>query len=66
MYNNKEYHFLTEEMAGILRDLGLRMKANIVWYDVSKTLHIYGYLYEYIPSMIHQNILVFRKDNEDD
>jgi hypothetical protein len=34
----------------------------LIWYDVSKSLHIYGYQYEYIPSMIHQNILVFRKE----
>lgn len=61
MYNNGEYHFLTADIAEVLKGLGLTMKANIVWYDVSKSLHIYGYLYEYIPSFIHQNILVFKK-----
>jgi hypothetical protein len=29
---------------------------------VSKKLHLYGYQYSYIPSMIHQNVLVFRKE----
>ena len=64
MYNKGEYHFLTADFAEVLNSLGLTMKANIVWYDVSKSLHIYGYLYEYIPSFIHQNILIFRKEFE--
>ena len=64
MYNKGEYHFLTADLAGALREIGLTMKANLTWYDVSKSLHIYGYLYEYIPSLIHQNILIFRKEFE--
>ncbi|HUV07987.1 MAG TPA: class I SAM-dependent methyltransferase [Spirochaetia bacterium] len=64
MYNQGEYHFLTADMAGDLRELGLTMKANLTWYDGSKSLHVYGYLYEYIPSLIHQNILIFRKESE--
>jgi adenine-specific DNA methylase/DNA modification methylase len=61
MYNGGRYHFLSSDLAAILGRLGLIPKANLIWYDVSKSLHIYGYQYEYIPSMIHQNILVFRK-----
>jgi adenine-specific DNA methylase/DNA modification methylase len=61
MYNGGRYHFLSSDLAAILSELGLIPKANLIWYDVSKSLHIYGYQYEYIPSMIHQNILVFRK-----
>ncbi len=61
MYHSGRYHFLSSELASVLADLGLIPKANLIWYDVSKSLHIYGYQYEYIPSMIHQNILLFRK-----
>jgi len=61
MYNGGRYHFLSSDLAVVLSQLGLIPKANLIWYDVSKSLHIYGYQYEYIPSMIHQNILVFRK-----
>ena len=61
MYNNGKYHFLTADLALVLDDLDITMKANLTWYDVSKSLHVYGYLYEYIPSLIHQNILVYRK-----
>jgi DNA modification methylase len=61
MYNGGRYHFLSSDLARVLTELALVPKANLIWYDVSKSLHIYGYQYEYIPSMIHQNILVFRK-----
>ena len=63
MYRDNEYHGLSAELAAVLRRIpGLVWKANLVWYDVSKKLHLYGYQYSYIPSLIHQNILVFRKD----
>jgi hypothetical protein len=60
MYHSGAYHFLSADLAGLLAGLGLRLKANLVWYDVSKSLHLYGYQYEYIPSLIHQSILIFR------
>ena len=63
MYRDNEYHCLSAELAGALQRIpGLVWKANLVWYDVSKRLHLYGYQYAYIPSLIHQNILVFRRE----
>ncbi|MBN2535197.1 MAG: hypothetical protein JXB88_20115 [Spirochaetales bacterium] len=63
MYFDNEYHCLSAELANELIKIdGLVWKANIIWYDVSKKLHLYGYQYTYIPSMIHQNIIVFRKE----
>jgi hypothetical protein len=63
MYRDNCYHCLSADLAGVLSAIpGLVWKANLVWYDVSKKLHLYGYQYSYIPSMIHQNVLVFRKD----
>jgi hypothetical protein len=37
------------------------LKANLIWYDVSKMLHVYGYPAAFVPSMIHQNILILKK-----
>lgn len=62
MYHSGRFHPLSHDLAAVLADLGLTMKANLIWYDVSKSLHVYGYRYEFIPSMIHQNILVFRNE----
>ncbi|HVP17574.1 MAG TPA: DNA methyltransferase [Spirochaetia bacterium] len=64
MYRDNQYHCLSAELAQVISGVpGMVWKANIVWYDVSKKLHLYGYQYSYIPSLIHQNVLVFR--NED-
>jgi hypothetical protein len=63
MYRENRYHCLSAELAAVLSSIRrLAWKANIVWYDVSKKLHLYGYQYSYIPSLIHQNVLVFRKE----
>jgi DNA modification methylase len=63
MYRENQYHCLSAELASVLSRIpGMVWKANLVWYDVSKKLHLYGYQYSYIPSLIHQNILVFRKE----
>jgi len=61
MYHAGRYHLLSADLAALLERLGLTLKANLVWYDVSKSLHVYGYQYEFIPSLIHQNILVARR-----
>lgn len=61
MYRNGEYHFLSSDLAKVITEVGFTPRANLIWYDVSNRLHIYGYQYEYIPSMIHQNVLIFKK-----
>ena len=61
MYKNGKYHFLSNDLANVLERNSFTPKANLIWYDVSNKLHIYGYLYDFVPSMIHQNILIFKK-----
>jgi len=61
MYRNGKYHFLSDDLASVIEKIGFTPKANLIWYDVSNKLQIYGYLYDFIPSMIHQNILIFKK-----
>lgn len=64
MYQEGEYHNLGADLASALKAArkDLVQKANLIWYDPSKTLHIYGYRYAFIPSITHQNILVFRRE----
>ena len=63
MYRDNEYHCLSAELAAVIARIPeMVWKANLVWYDVSKKLHLYGYQYSYIPSLIHQNVLVFRRE----
>lgn len=67
MYNGKEYHFLAADLARTISGIGVyTLKSDMIWHDDSKALHIYGYPYAYIPSVIHQHILIFRKDKKKD
>ena len=61
-YTAGAYHALSADLAAMLGGIEpLVWQANLIWYDVSKKLHLYGYRYRFIPSLIHQNVLVFRK-----
>ena len=63
MYRGKEYHLLGADLVNSLSSAeDLKFKASIIWFDQSKTLHIYGYPTAFIPSLVHQNILIFRKE----
>ncbi len=62
MYRDWEYHNLSGDLFNLLKQIWFIPKANLIWYDVSKSLHIYWYLYQFIPSLIHQNILIFRNE----
>lgn len=63
IYRDKEYHFLSAELAMKIKEAeDLKMKSNIIWVDNSKSLHVFGYPRAYVPSMIHQNILIFRRE----
>ena len=66
MYNKGEFHYLTADVAAALGSAGFIFKGEVVWYDVAKKLHLYGINYEWIPSMVHQSILVFFKNASGD
>ena len=62
MYRESRYHMLSASLAERLEATGKwTLKANLIWYDVSKMLHVYGYPAAFVPSMIHQNILILKK-----
>jgi DNA modification methylase len=62
IYRDGRYHMLASSLADRLESTGLWiLKANLIWYDVSKMLHIYGYPHAFVPSMIHQNVLILKK-----
>ncbi|EAI5357727.1 class I SAM-dependent methyltransferase [Campylobacter upsaliensis] len=64
MYRGKEFHFLSADLARSISEIGdFTLKADIIWQDNTKMLHIYGYPFAYIPSLIHQHILIFRKES---
>ncbi|NGM69555.1 site-specific DNA-methyltransferase [Natronolimnobius sp. AArcel1] len=61
MYREQSYEFLSADLARALeKGTSLSLAANLIWYDPSKDLHVYGYPFSFVPSMVHQNVLVFR------
>ena len=65
MYADGSYHLLNADIARILSQIGYVLKGEIVWYDVNKKLHLYGINYSWIPSIVHQFIMVFRKERNE-
>ena len=61
MYREQSYEFLAADLARAVEDAApMTLVANLIWYDPGKDLHVYGYPFSFVPSMVHQNILVFR------
>ncbi|WP_408958034.1 DNA methyltransferase [Natrinema sp. 74] len=65
MYREQSYEFLSADLARAIEDAApVTLAATLIWYDPTKDLHVYGYPFSFVPSMVHQNILVFRLDDE--
>lgn len=62
MYHKGQYFLLNADIARILSQIGFILKGEIIWYDVNKKLHLYGISYSWIPSIVHQFIMIFRKE----
>jgi len=62
MYHKGRYFLLNADIARILGQIGFILKGEIIWYDVNKKLHLYGISYSWIPSIVHQFIMIFRKE----
>lgn len=64
--NNKvrkvgKYLLLSSMLAKVLLEIGYSFENEIIWYSPDKALHVFGYPFSYIPSIVHQSILVFTK-----
>ncbi len=56
-----KYLFLSSMLARVLLNIGYRFQTEVIWYAPDKALHVFGYPFSYIPSVVHQSILVFKK-----
>jgi DNA modification methylase len=66
MYREQSFNMLAAELASQIQDAGYVLKSDVIWYDPSKELHVYGYPFSFVPSMVHQHILIFRKSSDSD
>ncbi|WP_265107982.1 site-specific DNA-methyltransferase [Halosolutus halophilus] len=66
MYRDQSYEFLSADLARAIESTApVTLAANLIWYDPTKDLHVYGYPFSFVPSMVHQNVLVFRLEDGD-
>ena len=56
------YLFLSGRLGLLLHSIGFKFKKEFIWYSPDKSLHVFGYPFSYIPSIVHQTILVFKKE----
>ncbi|ELY66973.1 DNA methyltransferase [Natrinema versiforme] len=64
MYREQSYEFLSADLARAIESTApLTLAATLIWYDPTKDLHVYGYPFSFVPSMVHQNVLVFRLED---
>ncbi|WP_254523805.1 DNA methyltransferase [Natrinema caseinilyticum] len=64
MYREQSYEFLSADLARAIESTApVTLAANLIWYDPTKDLHVYGYPFSFVPSMVHQNVLVFRLED---
>ncbi|RQG98167.1 DNA methyltransferase [Natrarchaeobius oligotrophus] len=65
MYREQSYEFLSADLARAIESTApVTLAANLIWYDPTKDLHVYGYPFSFVPSMVHQNVLVFRPNDD--
>ncbi|MHA2248128.1 MAG: DNA methyltransferase [Candidatus Hodarchaeales archaeon] len=53
-----KYLLLSAMLTKVLINIGYHFEKEIIWYAPDKALHIFGYPYSYIPSVVHQSIVI--------
>jgi DNA modification methylase len=61
-YQDGSYRFTGADLAGRATRVGLVPKGDLVWYQAGTRLRPYGYPRTFVPNIVHQHILVLRKE----
>ena len=62
-YQDGQYVMASYEVSQRVVRAGFTMKGMRIWYQTGARVRPYGYPHAYVPNIVHQNILVFRKEN---
>ena len=54
--------FTGSDLAARAMRVGLVPKGDLIWYQAGSRLRPYGYPRAFVPNIVHQHILVFRKE----
>jgi DNA modification methylase len=60
-YQDGRYVFTGSDLAARAARVGFVPKGDLIWYQAGSRLRPYGYPRAFVPNIVHQHILVFRK-----
>jgi DNA modification methylase len=63
-YQDGRYVFTGSDLAGRAAGVGLVPKGDLIWYQAGTRLRPYGYPHAFVPNIVHQHILVLRKERD--
>ena len=61
-YQDGRYQFVGADLAARASNQGLTPKGDIVWHQAGTRLRPYGYPRAFVPNIVHQHIVVFRRE----
>lgn len=63
-YQDGRYVFTGSDLAFRAAGVGLVPKGDLIWYQAGTRLRPYGYPHAFVPNIVHQHILVLRKERD--
>jgi len=61
-YQDGRYRFTGADLAARADSVGLVPKGDLIWYQAGTRLRPYGYPRTFVPNIVHQHLLVFRRE----
>ncbi len=61
-YQDGRYVFTGSDLAARAATVGLVPKGDLIWYQAGTRLRPYGYPHAFVPNIVHQHILVLRRE----
>ena len=61
-YQGGRYLFTGADLAARAASVGLTPKGDLIWYQAGTRLRPYGYPRAFVPNIVHQHVLVLRKE----
>ncbi|HJW21359.1 MAG TPA: DNA methyltransferase [Candidatus Limnocylindrales bacterium] len=61
-YQDGRYLFTGADLAARAGGVGLVPKGDLIWYQAGSRLRPYGYPSGFVPNIVHQHLLVFRRE----
>jgi DNA modification methylase len=61
-YQDGRYVFTAADLAARASTVGLVPKGDLIWYQAGARLRPYGYPTGFVPNIVHQHLLVFRRE----